>query len=283
MTDKILRVVTGDAQFRVVIIWMPETAKTLLNQHQPSNEMGLHLVNLAMSSLLLGAGLKGQGAASLRVESSGLIGIMQADGTPDGLVRALISKANIEDEELGKKLELPMIGSGSFSVTKTYNDSRKQYTGVIEMVSTSVAHNTAAYLLTSEQIKSSVGTSTLFKDGELNKAAAFLVEAMPGVKEEDLKKIEENIKSFGDLDQLLENSENPENILEKILKGFDIQILKEIPVQFFCPCTEEKVINAIKASGEKEIMSIIEEGVNLEIFCDYCRKRYDISPASLKN
>ena len=57
-----------------------------------------------MSSLLLAASLKGQGAVSLRVETNGIIGIMHADGTPDGLVRAMISKPNIEDEPLGKKL-----------------------------------------------------------------------------------------------------------------------------------------------------------------------------------
>jgi len=110
MPDKVLRMVTGDAAFRAVIVWMPKTAQTLITQHNPSPEMGSYLANTAIASLLLAASLKGQGALSIRIETNGLIGIMSADGTPNGLVRAMIAKANIEDEGIGKKLKLPIIG-----------------------------------------------------------------------------------------------------------------------------------------------------------------------------
>lgn len=281
--DRILRIIATSAAFRCVTVWMPKTAQILMDQHNPSEEMGEYLCNSAAASLLLAASIKGSGALSMRLETNGIIGLMNADGTPDGLVRAMIAKANIDDEKTSKKLKLPIIGPGTISVTTTYNDNRKSYTGVSEIRSPYIGPIVADYLLSSEQVRSSVSTATLFSEDKVKICTGFYVEALPDLKEEDLSRMENNIIGMGNFKEFLERVEQPEEIMEEVLAGFTYDTIREIPVKFFCPCSEERVIKAIFASGKDEVNDIVKEDKEIEVFCDYCRKRYVISPAALKS
>jgi molecular chaperone Hsp33 len=282
MNDKIFRIITTQAALRTVVVWMPETAQTILSQHHPSPQMGEYLANAAVASLLLASNLKGPGAVSMRLETNGIIGLMNADGTPDGLVRAMIPKANIKDESVSKKLKLPIIGPGTIFVTKTYNDARKPYTGVSEIHSPYIGPIVADYLLNSEQVKSSVSTATLFQEDKVLKCCGFLVEALPELLEEDLVRIENNIKGMGNFWDFMDSVNRPEELIEELLSGFSHEIIKEFPVRFYCPCSQERVIISILGSGEKEVREIIEEDKEIEVFCDYCRKQYMIQPSLIE-
>lgn len=281
MTDRIHRMIVTDAPFRCVIVWMPETAQTILSQHNPSPAMGEYLANAANSALLLASNLKGKGAVSLRFETSGAIGIMNADGTPDGLVRAMIVKANVDDEETSRKLRLPMVGPGILTVTRTLND-RQPYHGICEIKSPHIGPIIAEYLLTSEQTHSSVGVATGFdSDGRVSRCCGFLVEAFPEASDQALARMEENIRSIGSFREFALQIERPEEIAEEILKGFKSENLMTLPVAFHCPCSRERVLKAILAAGEKEAGEMAAGTEDLEVFCDYCRKRYVILPSEI--
>jgi molecular chaperone Hsp33 len=70
--------------------------------------------------------------------------------------------------------------------------------------------------------------------------------------------------------------------MEELLSGFAFDITQETPVRFHCPCTTDKVIKAVLAAGPAEVEKIIQDRKDLEVFCDYCRKRYIIPPESLR-
>lgn len=282
MQDKVIRFIARDAELRGIIGWMPSTAALITKQHALSEAMGEQLSDTLMCASMLVQNIK-SGALSLRLEAQGIIGLMNVDATPDGFVRGMISKANVEDEAVSRSLKLPMLGHGILTVIKKLHPDKPAYQGVIEVEDVHIAPMVTAYLLQSEQIKSSVAAATIYKNGELTKSAGFFVEALPKLKDEDLKKIEENIRKIGDFKGFLETVDTPEAILEPLLDGITYDVTREVPVKFYCPCTEEKVMLALRAAGHNEIQSMIAEGKELETFCDYCRKRYQISIGMLQD
>ncbi len=280
MADKLIRFVASEAEFRGSVVSMAETANTLFHQHEPSQQMGAYLCDTAAAAVLLASNIK-NGAISVRIESSGIIGLMNSDATPDGFVRAMISRHNIEDEEVSTKLKLPMIGSGTFSVVKKLDLHSPPYNGVVEIGSPYIGPMVADYLLNSEQIKSSVAVATHFNHNDVLKCYGFYIEALPKLTDDDLNKVENNIIDLGNFRDFTEQIKQPEEILEEILSGFKFDIIRETPIRFYCTCGVDKVLNAIRATGPYEVGKIIEEKKDLEVFCDYCRKRYVITIAEL--
>lgn len=281
MTDRLLRYVTGDAPFRCVVVWMPATGQTLVDQHRPTDAMSEALGSFAVASLLLASNLKGRGTASLSLQSTGAIGIMNADGTPDGLVRAMIVQGDLKGAAESARLNLPVIGPGTLTVVRRIIDEPQPYTGVVEIGSPHIGPIIANYLLVSEQVQSSVATATLVAGGQVSACAGFLVEALPGMSEKELSRMEANITALGNFKEFLKKVRRPEEIAEILMAGFSPQLLKEIPVQFYCPCSEERVIRAILSVGRVEAEKLAKEKESLEVFCDYCRKRYVVEPASI--
>ena len=215
MTDKLIRFVASKAQFRGAVVSMPVAANTIFHQHEPTQDMGEYLCNTAVAALLLASCIK-TGAVSISIESNGIIGIMNADATPDGLVRAMIAKANVEDEALSRKLKLPLMGKGTLSVIKKLSEDSPPYRGVIEIDEHYIGPMIADYLLYSEQIKSSVSTATAFHRTDVQKCYGFYVEALPGLAEDDLHKIEKNIVGMGNFHEFIGNIKQPEELMEEL-------------------------------------------------------------------
>lgn len=282
MGDRLIRFVGAEAEFRGSVVSMAETANTLFQQHKPSPEMGEYLCDVATTAVLFASNIK-KGAISIHIESSGIIGMIKSDATPDGFVRAMIPKMNIEDEETSKKLKLPMLGQGTFSVVKKMDESSPPYKGVIELSSPFIGPNAAIYMLSSEQIKSSLSVSTQFLRNNVEKCFGFYIEALPKLLDNDLKTLENNIVRIGDFKEFIDKIKQPEELLEELSAGHKIDIIRETPIRSFCPCTSDRVMKAIAAVGQEEVEKIIHSGLPLEVFCDYCRKRYEIPVSALQN
>ena len=74
----------------------------------------------------------------------------------------------------------------------------------------------------------------------------------------------------------------PEEILEILLKGFDIEITDKSPVEFYCNCTKERVEKALISIGKKDLQELIEEGKEIEMNCHFCNTNYVFSVEELK-
>jgi molecular chaperone Hsp33 len=72
----------------------------------------------------------------------------------------------------------------------------------------------------SEQIPSSVGLGVLVNDDNTVLASGgFILQVMPGAKEETLQKIEANIKAMPPVSALIHDNFTPEMIVNEITKG----------------------------------------------------------------
>ena len=88
--------------------------------------------------------------------------------------------------------------------------------------------------------------------------------------------------TFGTFTFLMRRGMGLEDILKRILTGFDVHILTDVePVQFYCKCSKERFVEALKILPKTEILSMAEEDGQAEGRCHFCNEFYYVGRESL--
>ena len=74
----------------------------------------------------------------------------------------------------------------------------------------------------------------------------------------------------------------PEQMLEQVLEGLDLEITDTMPTRFYCNCSKKRIEKAIISIGKKEIQEMIDEGKEIEVKCHFCNTAYHYSVDELK-
>ena len=147
-----------------------------------------------------------------------------------------------------------------------------------------IAEDLTYYFATSEQVPSSVGLGVLMeKDNTVRCAGGFIVQVMPFIEEEVLSKLEENIKNIQSVTAMLDNGHTPEEMLNHVLEGLDVEITDTLPAKFDCNCSKERIEKAIISVGKKEIQEMIDDGKDIEVKCHFCNTAYKYTVDELKD
>ena len=82
--------------------------------------------------------------------------------------------------------------------------------------------------------------------------------------------------------RILEEDPRPEHLLDFVLEGFDIQITSKEDVSFFCNCSRERFERGLILLGKEELESIIADGEDIELACQFCSKKYKYTTEEVK-
>ena len=278
--DRIIRSTGKVAELRFVIVDATESVNKIVQKHGATFQALKILGETCVSSLLLASGLKYNGVVKVSFHYSGDLSVVTADATPMGLVRGHVSQ-----DELKKVKDFEMILSPQKMVVRKINEQgKKVQESIVEMNSIYSGPNLAHYQLVSEQIKSAVGVfSKVSQDGtQFDYCAGFLIETFPKVDEYTILSMEENIKKISSFDKYYsKNRLNIYELLDTISGEFEYEIHKEIPVNFYCPCSIKSVEKTLLTLGSNELKKMLSE-TPLEIFCEFCRKRYEFDENNVK-
>jgi molecular chaperone Hsp33 len=160
---------------------------------------------------------------------------------------------------------------------------KEPYVGQTTLQTGEIAEDLTYYFATSEQIPSSVGLGVLMeKDNTVKRAGGFIIQLMPFTEESVIAKLEENLAAFPSVTKVLDEGKSPEEMLEMLLDGMDMEITDIMPARFYCNCDKKRVEKAIISIGEKEITEMVEEGKDIEVKCHFCNKGYNFSVEELK-
>ena len=175
------------------------------------------------------------------------------------------------------------LGLGVMNVIKDMG-LKEPYVGQTVLQTGEIAEDLTYYFATSEQVPSSVGLGVLMqKDNTVMQAGGFIIQVMPFAEDEVLDRLEENISHLEPVTTMLEKGYTPEQILETVFEGLDVEINDVLPAQFYCDCTKERVEKAIVSVGEKEIKAMIAEDKEIEVNCHFCNKHYTFTVEELKD
>ena len=120
------------------------------------------------------------------------------------------------------------------------------------------------------------------KDNTVREAGGFIIQLMPNATEEFIDKLEKRIKEIKSVTQMLEHGMTPEEILEHIFEGMELQILDKIPTEFYCNCSKDRVSAAVISVGKQELQKMIDDGEPIEVNCHFCNTAYKFSVEELK-
>ena len=166
------------------------------------------------------------------------------------------------------------LGPGFLNVIRDIG-MKEPYNGQIELVSGEIAEDLTYYYVTSEQVPTAVGLGVLMdKDNFVKQAGGFIIQVMPDADDEIIDRLEESISNIHSVTDLLEDGMSPEDILEFIMKGTDLEILEKIPARYHCNCSKARVSRAIASLGRNDIQEMIDEGVPVEVKCHFCNLNY---------
>lgn len=284
-----VRATALDGLVRAFAIDSTETVGELRRRQATDPAVTAALGRLATGTLLFGAMLKEEGhMVTVRMQGNGPAGVLLASANGNGEVRGLVSNPRPEVDqvnELGKLNVSGVVGTeGRLTVTREIG-LPQPHTSTVEIVSGEIGEDLAHFLATSEQIPSAVGIGVFVQpSGDVEAAGGYMVQLMPGIKDNQIAEIEELIRNLPHPTTMLRDGVRPEQMLGRIFSR-DLQILENKPVRFHCPCSRERAERALLLLGAEEIRNLIEadaaKGVS-ELKCQFCTAAYTFTVQELE-
>ena len=286
MKDYIVRVTAANAQIRAFACTTKETVEFARKHHNTTPVATAALGRLLTGGVMMGTMLKGEkDILTLQVHAGGPLQGMTVTADAFGHVKGYVNNPNVELPLNAKgKLDVAAaVGVGFMNVIKDLG-LKEPYVGQTVLQTSEIAEDLTYYFATSEQVPSSVGLGVLVdKDYTVAEAGGFIIQLMPFAEDKVIDQLEENLKNVDSVTKLLGEGKTPEQILEHILAGFDMEITDIIPVSFECDCSKSRVEKVMISLGREELQKIIDDGEAIEVNCHFCNTNYKFEVNEIKD
>ncbi|MGB3160143.1 MAG: Hsp33 family molecular chaperone HslO [Carnobacterium sp.] len=286
MSDYLLKSLGYNGEVRIYAVDATEAVSEAQRRHGTWSAASAALGRTMIGGILLGATLKGKEKMTVKVEGNGPAGHIIVDSNGKGEVKGYIAnpKISLPLNEVGKLDVRGAVGTqGTLTVTKDLG-MKEAFSGQVPLVSGELGEDFTYYMANSEQTPSAIGLSVLVDtDDSIKAAGGFMIQVMPGATDETITALEERLASIPMISQLMDEGENPESILNRLVGEGNVKILEKMPVSFKCECSKERFSTAIIALGTEEIKSMIEEDQGAEASCHFCGNQYHFNVADLES
>jgi len=276
MPDIIIRATGTRAPLRFVLVSIRDAMNEIGEKHEAKNFALKFMAETAAASLLLSSGLKFPGTVNLRMDLDGDLRLAQADSTPQGLLRAMIPREDLQ--RIGTNE--PLITPQKLTVIKLNEKAQRVKESIVEAPSVQMGVNLTAYLHQSEQTKSAAGVLAGISEensSKLDFAMGFLVEAYPEAAANDLEIMDTVVRSLPSLRDFYNGGEYKiHDLLDELRGPYNIEVIKEAVPRAYCPCSRERVIASLSSLHECEKRDLKQKDEILEVVCDFCRARYEV-------
>ncbi len=284
-SDYIVRATAANHQIRAFAATTRDVVETARQRHNTSPVATAALGRLLTGGAMMGSMMKNdKDMLTIQIKCEGPIKGLTVTADMHGNVKGYVENPDVMLPP-NSKGKLDVAGALALGVLSVIKDMglKEPYVGQTILQTSEIAEDLTYYFATSEQVPSSVGLGVLMeKDNTVKQAGGFIVQVMPFIEETVLAKLEENVKKITSVTAMLDKGYTPEQILEEVLEGLDVEFTDEIPTQFACNCSKERVTKAIISIGKKDIQEMIEDGKDIEVNCHFCNTQYTFTVEELK-
>ena len=285
MSDYIVRATAANGQVRAFAATTRDVVETARAAHNTSPVATAALGRLLTAGTMMGSMMKNdKDLLTIKIQCDGPIKGLTVTADVHGNVKGFVEEPMVilPASEKGKLDVAKALGLGVLSVIKDMG-LKEPYVGDTILTTSEIAEDLTYYFATSEQVPSSVGLGVLMeKDNTVKQAGGFIIQLMPFADDSVITKLEENLRSVDSVTKMFEDGNSPEQILEILLRGFDLEIMETSPVEFYCNCTKDRVEKALISIGKKDIQDLINDGKEIEMNCHFCNTNYVFSVDELK-
>ncbi len=273
--DGVLRAMTDDGAFRVMVARTTETARAVVEAQQVDG-FAAHQLGEAVTAAGLVRETMAPGQRVQVILGDGAGSLVVGDAWPEGRTRGLAQvkdRARGNDHAVGANWRvaraLPRGGSHSGVVEAPRNGGLD---GAL-----------ATYFARSEQVETFLAVACvtdLSGSDSVRAAFGYVIQLLPELTEPPLQSMRTRLAEFGDLSTWLRSrGDDPQQILDALLVGCAYTPLATSPVMFGCHCSRERAIGAAAALGADDLRQLIAKAETLRIHCDYCRELYEVGPS----
>jgi molecular chaperone Hsp33 len=197
-----------------------------------------------------------------------------ADSLPDGKNRSIVNP--------GAPGDLAIAASGLLQVHYTLRNG-DLHQGIVELKEDdTVSDALMRYLQESEQIAAFLTIECVTSPEGVAAIGGFVVQVTPEATHEGLSEMTSHLEGFDSLLTWLADDEpNPESLIAEILQGHEYALLANSLLQFGCTCSSERMVLGLSTLARSEIADLLREGEAVEINCDACGERYEVSTDQL--
>lgn len=280
--DILIKAMAKDEPILIVSLNDTETIEEARRIHDTYPTASAALGRTISGALLMSSLLKEGQKIIIQISGDGPLKEVVAEADWLSRVRAYVKRPHIHLGLKDDKLDVGRaIGNGILTVIKDLG-LREYYRGSVPLQTGEIATDLAYYLRNSEQIPAAVSLGVYVEtDNSVRASGGFMIHALPDVTEKTIIYLEERLKNLQPVSSMILKGMTPEEIAEEAL-GMPFDIMERRTVIYYCPCTKERVLDAIVSLGEEDIKEFIRKGDSLDVQCQFCKKGYTITQDELK-
>lgn len=284
--ERVHRFVTQDFTVRIASVNATEIVKHMQTLQDTYPLATVAIGRSMVGALLMASQLKDGQQVGLLFKGNGALGSVYAEASYNGQVRGYSPNPHYQPPHYENGLSLKeAMGNGTLSVARHQPFQKAPFHGTVEMISGEIGEDIAHYLHQSHQIRSLVALGVyLDAYGKVQAAGGVLIEVMPGVDEIQVEKIMQNFeKNRPNVSQMLMDGQTPEDLIKPFLEGMKYEELDHpYPLEYFCPCTKERVMRALETLGASELQDMIDKSEEADVTCQICGKPYKVTVTEIK-
>lgn len=286
MEDRIIDCLAYNGKVSIKCISSKEIVEKARKVHDLTPTASAALGRLLTITSIMGYELKEkEGSITNQLKGDGALGTLTAVGESNGNVKGYVVNGKLElplNEKNGKLDVGSAVGKhGMLYIIKDLGVGTP-YVGMTPIVSGEIAEDFTNYFATSEQTPSVIALGVLVDKNGIKSAGGYKLSLMPDATEEEIAKIENQIKNIEPISQMLDEKMTLEDIAKKVTGDENLKVLAQVNPKYECNCSREKTTKKLVALGEKELTKMIEEEEKIEIVCNFCNTKYEFTKEELK-
>ncbi|MDF7627327.1 Hsp33 family molecular chaperone HslO [Leuconostocaceae bacterium ESL0723] len=287
MSNQLIKTVTKDRAFRAFALDGTDLVRDAAAAHHTSRIASVILGRALLATTLTAqATIKGDERMAAKIAGRGPAGNVVTEADAKGSVRGYVTNPQLENvfDDKGQLDVGQAVGNnGALQITKLAPYS-EPYLGQSQLVSGEIGDDFTYYLAQSEQIPSVIGvTVRMDDDDQVQGAVGFLIQALPGVTDAQLTKLEDDLKQMKPLSEMVKDGATPLEILENIFGAGQVETLEVMPVGLAAEPSKEAYAEMLATLPAKEIQTMIDEDQGAEIVGKFSGKRYYFDEAELND
>jgi len=281
--DRWLKCISQQGTIRGVAVQATRLCQQLADMHGLEGDVAQSLGEATIGALMIGSFCKSGERINLNIRGSAFIQQALVDSYPDGSVRGYVIERKFAPGQLDTTRNFGPWGDGVLSVLRTKTGERERpYIGTVPLLTGFLAKDLTFYWLQSEQIPSAVGIAVRMENGKVAAAGGFLVQALPGATDAEIRAIETHIHEIESLAKTLTVDSDPIHLLSQIFQSTAFLLLEEKPLRFECHCSRGRVERALALVGVSELEDMLEKDAGASVRCEFCAKDYKVDANQLK-
>lgn len=248
---------------------------------------------VALAACLAGS-LKYDGVFTLQTKGDGPIGVLMADVTTDGAVRAYATfdserVAALDPGDVVGRSVPRLLGGGYIAFTVDQGANTDRYQGIVELSGRTLSECTHAYFQQSEQLDAGVMIAAGRRE-EGWRAGGIMVQRLPYARDlpgrpsedeyDDLWRTAITLMSSTRARELIAGDLPPDQLLYRLFHEAGVRAYEAQPVTDTCRCSRERVERVLMSLRPEDLDDMKVDGA-VVVNCEFCKREWRYDDAAL--